>query len=191
MSRRTRSNLAVGLLLILLGGWFLAVQFVPNLSDWFWSVFDWPVVIIIVGICFLVFGVLIGAPGMAVPAAIIGGIGGLLYYQNVTGDWESWAYAWALIPGFVGVGVTLAALLGEGGKEGFRSGLWLVFISLVMFAIFGGFFGANPLGVYWPALLIAFGLWMLVQPLFRRKKPTVVQVEVEEVFQPEVDDAAE
>lgn len=170
MSRKSRSNLGVGLLLVLFGGWFLAVQIVPDLGRWFWSAFDWPFYIIGAGICFLIFGLVVGAPGLAIPACIIGGIGGLLYYQNVTSDWESWSYAWALIPGFVGVGVMLTALLGEGGKTGFRSGLTLVFISLIMFLIFGSFFGIKPLGNLWPILLIALGLWMLIQPLFKKKQ---------------------
>ena len=123
MSRKARSNLGIGLLLILFGGWFLIVQLVPNLSNWFWSVFDWPVYIIGAGLCFLIFGLVIGAPGMAIPACIIGGIGGLLYYQNATFDWDSWSYVWALIPGFTGIGTLLASLLGEGGKTGLRSGL--------------------------------------------------------------------
>jgi len=169
MNRKTRSNLGVGLVLILIGGWFLAVQFVPSLGDWFGSIFEWPVYIIGAGICFLVFGLVTGTPGLAVPACIIGGIGGVLFFQNATGNWESWSYAWALIPGFVGIGVMLAALLGEGGKAGFRSGFTLIFISLVMFLIFGSFFGSNPLGMYWPFLLIALGLWMLVQPLFKKR----------------------
>ena len=170
MNKKTRSNLAMGLILILIGGWFLAVQFVPNLGSWFWGFFDWPIYVIMAGICMLIFGLVVGAPGMAIPVTIVGGIGGLLYYQNATGDWESWSYAWALIPGFVGVGTMLAAILGEGGKGGLRSGLTLVFISLVMFLIFGSFFGANPLGMYWPVLLIALGVWMLLQPLFKKFK---------------------
>ena len=169
MSRKMRSNLGIGVLLILIGGWMLAVQFLPNLGDWFWGIFDWPIYIIGAGVALFIFGLIIGSPGMAVPACIVGGIGGLLFYQNSTGDWESWSYAWALIPGFTGIGSMLASLFGEGGKSGFRSGLTLTFISLVLFLIFGGVFGANPLGIYWPFLLIALGIWMLIQPLFRRK----------------------
>ena len=81
-----------------------------------------------VGACLLIFGLLAGAPGMAVPATIVAGIGGILAYQNATGDWTSWSYVWSLIPGFVGLGIMLSALLGDGGREGFRSGLSLVFI---------------------------------------------------------------
>jgi hypothetical protein len=42
------------------------------------------------------------------PGSILAGIGGIFYYQNLTNDWESWAYIWALIPGFVGIGVSSA-----------------------------------------------------------------------------------
>jgi len=170
MNRSTRSGLAAGLLLILIGGWFLAVQLFPGLGDWFWDTFDWPFVIIGVGICLLIFGLFAGAPGMAVPASVVTGIGGILAYQNATGDWTSWSYIWSLIPGFVGLGVMLSALLGEGGRDGFRSGLSLVFISAILFLIFSSIMGANPLGDWWPVLLILLGVWLLIQPLFRRRK---------------------
>ena len=182
MNKRTRSSLVFGFLLILIGGWFLAVQLVPGL-DWFWDIISWPVIVIGVGVFLLLLGLIISAPGMAVPAAIVGGIGGLLYWQNATGYWESWKFAWALVFGFIGVGLMLAALLGEGGKEKFRVGAWMSFISLIVFAIFGAFSGANVLGTYWPVLLIVFGLWILIQPLFRggKAKPDVIDEEISEI----------
>ena len=169
MNKKTRSSLVFGFLMILIGGWFLAVQIIPGLN-WFWNIISWPMIIIGVGVFLLLLGLILGAPGMAIPACIVGGIGGLLYWQNATGNWESWSYAWTLIPGFVGAGLMLASLLGEGGKENFRVGAWMSFISLIVFVVFGAFFGANVLGTYWPVLLIAFGLWILIQPLFRRRK---------------------
>jgi len=170
MDRKTRSSLGIGILLLVIGGWFLVVQFVPELGNWFWRIFDWPVYIIGGGVLFLIFGLVSGEPGLAVPASIITGIGGLLYYQNTTNNWGSWSYAWALIPGFVGIGIIIMAILGEGGKSGARSGITLIFISLVVFLVFGSFFGVEPLGMYWPFLLIALGLWLLVQPLLKKWK---------------------
>ena len=170
MQSKDRSTLGAGLFLILLGSTFSAFQFVSGLDTWFWSVFSWPFIVIGVGVFLLMLGLLIGAPGLAVPACIVGGIGGLLYYQNATGDFDSWSYTWALIPGFVGVGVILAALLGEGGKGAIRSGLTLVFISVVMFLVFGAFWGFRPLGNYWPVLLIAIGLWLIVKPFLKKTK---------------------
>jgi len=108
---------------------------------------------------------------MAVPACIVGGIGCLLYWQNATGNWESWAYAWTLIPGFLGVGILLAGLLEGRLRQSLDSGIFFIVISLVMFAIFGSFLGGLQIfGLYWPVLLILFGLWMLVRTLFRSRQ---------------------
>ncbi len=166
MNRGRRSSLGFGVVLILLGTWFLVAQFIPALR----MQFSWPWIIIGVGGIMLLLGALSGNPDMAVPACIIGGIGGLLYWQNYTGRWESWAYAWSLIPGFVGVGIILSGLLGGKLRKSLREGVNLLVISLVLFVIFGAFLGGpNLLGDYWPVLLILLGLWTLIRPLFRPK----------------------
>ncbi|MBN1146900.1 MAG: hypothetical protein JXA78_06575 [Anaerolineales bacterium] len=169
MRRRSGCNLILGLALILLGGWFLAVQFFPALNEWIDIDFTWPLIIVGVGVFLLLFGLAFNAPGMAVPACIVGGIGGLLYWQNATGNWESWAYAWALIPGFVGVGVILAGVLEGRLRQALSGGGMLVVISLVLFSIFASFLGGPRLfGMYWPVLLILLGLWMLLRAVLRR-----------------------
>jgi hypothetical protein len=166
MDSQRRSSLAGGLVLVLLGALFLAVQWVPGLQLWF----SWPLIIIGIGVLLLIVGLLTGVPAMAIPACIVGGIGGLLYWQNATGNWESWAYAWALIPGFVGVGMVLSGLLGGDTRQTVRGGAWLILISLVLFAVFASFFGALGLvGRYWPVLLIGLGLLVLAQSLFRSR----------------------
>ena len=170
MERRTRTSVVGGLLLILLGLFFLAYQVMPDRLAWLQVEMGWPLIVVAVGVGLLIFGLLVGAPGMAVPACIVGGIGLLLYWQNATGNWESWAYAWTLIPGFVGVGTILAGLLGEGRlRDALEGGFWMITISLVMFAIFGSFLGGmNLFGPYWPALLILLGLIVLVRSFFSR-----------------------
>ena len=166
MSGRRRSSLAGGLVLILLGAWLLAVQVVPGLDDWF----EWPLFIVGVGALLLVIGLLTGVPAMAVPACIVGGIGGLFYWQHITDNWESWGYAWTLIPGFVGVGIILSGLLGGRFRKALRDGVPVILVSVVLFAVFGSMFGAlGVLGTYWPALLILLGVWLLVQNLFLRR----------------------
>jgi hypothetical protein len=166
MDSQRRSSLAGGLVLVLLGVLFLAVQWVPGLQLWF----SWPLIIIGIGVLLLIVGLLTGVPAMAMPACIVGGIGGLLYWQNATGNWESWAYAWTLIPGFVGVGMVLSGLLGGDTRQTVRGGGWLILISLVLFAVFASFFGALGLvGSYWPVLLIGLGLLLLAQSLFRSR----------------------
>jgi len=170
MDQRTRSGVAGGVLLILLGLLFLAYQFMPGRLDWFSGENSWPLIIVAVGLFLLIFGLIVNAPGMAVPASILAGIGLLLYWQNATGDWASWAYAWTLIPGFVGVGVLLNGLLGGSKmREALDGGFWLILISLTMFAIFSAFFqGPNLFGPYLPVLLIVLGLLLLIRSIVKR-----------------------
>jgi hypothetical protein len=168
MDRRRRSNLGVGVFFILVGALALVYQLVPGVKDLLDLSFEWPMIIIGIGLFLLVLGLLVGAPGMAVPAMIMCGIGGLLYWQNETGNWESWAYAWTLIPGFVGVGVFLAELLEGKFTSAIQGGGWLIFISLTMFAIFSSFLGGPEwIGPYWPVLLILVGVVMLIRVFFR------------------------
>jgi hypothetical protein len=168
MERSTKTSLTFGIILILLGALFLVFQLFPQLGQWIkWST-GWPLIIVGVGLVFLVSAVLSGASGLAIPGSIIGGVGGLMWWQNMTGNWNSWAYAWALIPGFVGVGIILNGLLSGRVRDALTGGGWLIMISLIMFFIFGSFLGGMELfGAYWPVLLIILGVFVLVRPLLR------------------------
>lgn len=160
-----RSGVAVGIVLVLLGLWFLMVQFVPFLQGWF----SWPMIVIGVGLLLGLIGITNGEAGMAVPACIVAGIGGLLLYQNRTGNWESWAYVWTLIPGFVGVGTVILGVLVRNGEQ-VKGGVWLLVISALLYVAFASFFGAlGLLGQYWPVLLIVLGFVLLIQGFVRRK----------------------
>jgi len=162
MDERNRSAFAAGLILILLGGFFLLIRLVPNLLD----AFSWPIIVIGVGIVFLVIAAVTMTPGMAVPAFIIGGIGGLLYWQNATGAWWTWAYAWTLIPGFVGVGVVVAGLLSGRPVHGLLGGLWPIAVSIVLFLIFGSFSGLMAWSnTVFGVLFITIGVLVLLKPI--------------------------
>jgi len=168
MDLRRRSNLAFGLVLILIGGAFLVAQLVPDAFAWLDPAANWPIFIIGLGVFLLLIGLLAGVPAMAVPASIVGGIGALLYWQNATGNWTSWAYAWTLIPGFVGVGVVLSGLFSGQARQAVRDGGGAIFTSLVLFTIFGFFFGRDAFqGILWPILLIALGVVVLIRAVFR------------------------
>jgi hypothetical protein len=132
-------------------------------------------IVIGVGVVLLIIGVLASAPGMAVPACIVGGIGLLLFWQNQTGNWESWAYAWALIPGFVGAGTVLMGVW-EGKWSVVRGGLWLMLISAILFVIFGSLLG-GPFGdswgfisKWWPVALILLGVLSLIDYVTRPRR---------------------
>jgi hypothetical protein len=174
MEKRNRTQLVLGIILILVAGWLIATRVNPALGNIFHlPPFDWPMWVIFAGAVLLVIGLLTGAPGMAVPACIVAGIGGILYYQNVTGNWESWAYMWTLIPGFVGIGSILAGILGDDFKHSVRQGLNSLIVSVLLFAIFGTFFHAwNIFGVYSTyipiVLLFLAGTWLIVRGFLRR-----------------------
>ena len=171
MAQMDRGRIAVALILILLGVWFLAVQLVPGLQLFALSGTNWPLAIVALGALLALVGLVTWVPGLMVPAAIFAGMGLLMYWQNATNRWESWAYAWTLIPGFVGVGLFVGALMRGRLGEAFTAGGWLVLISAVLFLIFGSMFGVvAPLGAYWPLLLVLLGVLLLAQSLLRGRK---------------------
>src|SRR5690606_32059320 len=113
-------------------------------------------------------GLLTGNPEMAVPACIVGGVGGILYWQNASENFGSWAYAWTLIPAFVGTGMILSGLLGGTARQKINEGIWMIVMGLTLFLVFGGLFGGlDVFGPYWPVLLILLGIMILVRTLLR------------------------
>jgi hypothetical protein len=167
MDKRAKSAIVTGTILILLGVFFLVTRIVPGILN----TFSWPFVVIGVGAVFMVIALVTWTPGLAVPACIIGGIGGILYWQNQSGQWWTWSYAWALIPGFVGVGVVVSELLEGRPLKALVDGGWPILVSLVLFFLFGSFFGGMPwLGPWWAAVLIAIGVLVLLRPLVRKGK---------------------
>ncbi len=170
MAQADRGRIATALVLILLGAWFLAVQFLPGLEIYAFNQTTWPLAIVGLGGLLGLFAIVTWVPDLLVPACIVAGIGGLLYWQNLTGHWESWAYAWTLIPGFVGVGVFLTGLLRGRLRQAIVGGGWLILISAVMFLIFSSFLGGPVLlGAYWPVLLILLGVIFLAQSFLGRR----------------------
>jgi len=166
--RRNRTNLFLGLLLVLIGIWLVLTRQVPAIQNWLDDNFAWPMWTIGAGVLVLLIGLITGAPGMAVPASIIAGVGGILYYQETTNNYGAW-YMWLLVPGFVGVGTILAGLLGENTRYNLARGFNLVVFSAALFLIFAYFFGGlSILGDYGVAIiLIALGVYILLRGLFR------------------------
>ncbi|MCJ7550668.1 MAG: hypothetical protein MUQ30_13425 [Anaerolineae bacterium] len=171
MQNQKRKSITSGLLLILIGLVFLTFQVFPNLRMWADQEFTWPVSILLVAVGLLVIGALTGTADMLVPASIVGGIGGILYFQNAgILTWESWAFLWTLIPGFVGVGIFLSGLLKWNRKE-MGDGLQSLLVSAVLFLVFGSLigsvFGYVPFTDYLPILLIVLGAYLFVRAILK------------------------
>ena len=173
-----RASTTFGVLLILIGGWFMAVNFVPSLESWALRYLDWPFWIVGFGFIFFVAAFTSGVGGLAVPGFIIMGVGGILAYQNATNDWESWAYAWTIFPGLVGIGLLFSNTIEGRFRKGLREAGPPLSSSIIMFLLFSTFFrsifGQEPLlGDYWPVLLILVGVWMLIRNMFFPRRRTV------------------
>lgn len=130
----------------------------------------WPLFVVIPGLAFLYFAYTgnKNSAGLAVPGTVITGTGLILFYQNITGHWESWAYIWILYPLFVGLALRFMAqrtgdegsrkassILMKIGAVGFIIGV--IFFELMLFGN-GGIFGNLAL----PIVLIAIGGFMLL-----------------------------
>jgi uncharacterized membrane protein YjjP (DUF1212 family) len=170
MSKQGRSQLILGIILILAGAWFFAEKNIPSLSDFAEQYFQWPFTLMWIGALILFVGLLSGNPGTAVPAVIVAGIGAIFYYNDTyAGGQAAWSYMWTLIPGFVGVGSIVAGLLGDNTRQNLRHGFNSLVFSAVTFLIFSSIFGdLNLLGNYGPAIvLIGLGVWLLARSLWK------------------------
>jgi hypothetical protein len=173
--QENRSNVGAligGAVLIAFGLLSLAGRVFHSL-DWG---FLWPFIVIGIGALFFVAMFAGGkqAAGFAVPGSIVGGIGLILLFQNITGHWESMSYFWTLIIMFVGAGIYLMGWYG-GHITQKQSGLRLMKIGFVLFVIFGLFFEmifSSFNNIIFPVLLIVLGAYLVLtrSGLLHRKK---------------------
>lgn len=128
----------------------------------------WPMFILLPGLVMLgmaLWGGRAGATALSIPGMFVSGLGGLLFIQNWTGYWESWAYAWTLLGVFVGMGFMLMGQRLE-ERSVHRLGRWFVNGSLVAFAGFALIFeliigisgGGGTLGAL---IMVGLGLLLL------------------------------
>jgi hypothetical protein len=138
-SRQDRGGLIFGGVLIVLGLLFLAerafgVQF---------GRFGWPLFVIVPGVLLLAASLVAGGregSGLAVAGAITTVVGLVLAYQNATGLWATWAYAWALVgPGATGLGLIFFGVL-KRQPDLVSNGIRSLGSGLALFAAFGLFF---------------------------------------------------
>jgi hypothetical protein len=141
----------------------------------------WPAIVIGVGIVILVLGLFVSrAEGMVIGGTVVTTAGLVLLYQNSTGHWESWAYAWALVgPAASGLGMTLWGVR-TGNATDIRNGTWGLIGGLGLFAVaflfFEGVIGIGgerlPLPEWvLPVAIIAIGVVILLRGMFERRQP--------------------
>jgi hypothetical protein len=167
-SERTGAT-ALGVVLITLGGVFLFATSVGAA----WAQTGWPIFIIVPGLGLFAVAVLGGKSwsGLAVPASIVTTVGVILWCQNAFDLWQTWAYAWALIPTAMGFGLWLHGRM-SGRPDLQRQGRPMLITGTVLFVGFAAFFEGllnlsglgTTIGMRYalPALLIALGAWLVI-----------------------------
>jgi hypothetical protein len=130
----------------------------------------WPMFILVPGLIMLgiaLFGGSVGAATFAIPGALTAGTGAILFIQNLTNYWESWAYAWTLYPAFLGLGfMVMAQQFADSSLE--RVGRWFVRGSMIGFVGFALFFEivigiSGGLSAPGALLLIGVGLFLMLR----------------------------
>ena len=172
-----RAGAALGIVLIAVGGLFLA----DRVAGFDLAGAGWPLFVVVPGVLLFVWGLTLtgreGA-GLAVAGGIATVVGVILAVQNATGLWATWAYAWALVgPGGTGIG-----LIGYGSTHRDRAlvtnGLRSLGTGLALFVGFGLFFEgviglsgtpflSTDIG---PVVLIGVGVVILLVGLFRGRR---------------------
>lgn len=167
----------LGLLLVIVGVGSVALRVIR--FDPFAAIAEagWPYFVIIPGVALMVAALIPSPPrgvGFAIAGAIVTAVGSVLLYQDATGHWESWAYAWALVgPGAAGVAMLVyglafrvPSLVSVGGRIAAIAGT----VFIVGYWIFETVFstGRSPLdlGGWWPVGLVGVGLTVLIIGLF-------------------------
>jgi hypothetical protein len=128
--------------------------------------FFWPFIIIAGGALFFIAMFATGKSGaaFAVPGSIIGGIGLVLLFQNITDHWESMSYFWTVILMFVGLGIYIMGWYGEEESQK-QAGTRVMKIGFILFIIFGTFFEMifSSFGnMIFPVLLILLGAYLVL-----------------------------
>jgi hypothetical protein len=171
-----RGSLVGGVILVVLGLAFLIARvFRIELG-----LDSWPIWIVGPGLALLIAGLVVGGPGglgMVIPGAIIATVGSILWVQDITGLWATWAYAWALVaPGSVGLGMLLYGIT-RGDRQLTDNGLRTLLTGLGLFFGFALFFeGAIGLSggripavdILLPVVAVGIGLALLVLSVIRR-----------------------
>jgi hypothetical protein len=163
---RRPGSLVIGAVLIVVGLIAFALTYLDVPETWLEGS-GWTLFIIVPGIVLLVAGLVVAHPsGAAVTmlGSILTVIGVMLLAMDRTDSYETWAFAWALIPAAAGIGLVLYGL--RAGWSGMvAAGVRLTGIAIAIFLVgtwyFGTIFetGEPPfdLGAVWPLALIGVG----------------------------------
>jgi hypothetical protein len=176
-SRRDGSMILLGGIVVIVGLVALILEQTSiDVATWLGGS-GWTLFVIVPGLVLLAAAIVLrdgAAMAATVGGAVVTTIGLLLLYQDLNEHYESWAYAWALIPMSAGLGIAVNGLrfarrdlvtLGTRMIAGF--GLALLFGAWFFETTFETNQAPFNLGDNWPIALIVLGGVVLVFGLLR------------------------
>jgi hypothetical protein len=172
MKNINRGSLIAGVGLILLGALFIVFNLLPN----FTIKQTWPMILIVAGFGFCLPALAWpdsrkGLAALFIPGSILFVLGAIFLFNTLTPKtWSIWAFAWILIPASVGLGMMLAAKVGEWSHGVWVVGTWMAILSVALFAIFAAIFGQDLIQYIGAGILVVMGLYLLVNS-FLKKAP--------------------
>lgn len=174
-----RGALALGAGFVFMG----AVVLLSRLLEFSIGDYLWPLMFLVPGLV-VFFGALSSegssAEGLVILGSILSMLGFIFLFQTITDSFQSWVYVWALVaPTSIGLAQMVFGV--KKGRDAIvRSGRSLTTLGLTMFAVgflfFEGLVGISGFGLrnmdlpFFPTLLIAAGLIILVKSLWGMKK---------------------
>ncbi|MBW3613623.1 MAG: hypothetical protein KY392_07175 [Chloroflexi bacterium] len=138
----------------------------------------WPIVIIGLSLFFLVPS-FVGRQhprlraGMAIPGAMLAGVGAALLYTSLTDRWSAWSYLWSVLPFSFGLGMYAAGWIAD--APAFKwIGSGIAVGGVVAYLVFATAFGGEAFRVVAAIGIIALGLALTIGGLadrLSRKSP--------------------
>ena len=198
-----RSRLIFGACLVLLGLFLLFGEIVGSIFHIRIGHYTWPFTILVPGVLLYALAFTVddnNSKGVVFAGSIVSGLGVLLFLQNLTGWWASWAYAWAFIfPTSIGVGEIVFGTLRNKKdmvSEGWRLtriGLVILLFGVIFFELLIGISGIRFFGMRslcFPAALVILGLALVLQYLLSGRRAQSAAVSPAPASQAVVIDAA-
>jgi len=171
MNESKRGTMVTGVILVLLGGVFFALNLIPGID----ASKTWPLILVVAGIGFCLPAFIwpnskAALAGLFIPGCILVVLGGIFLFNTLTNIWNIWAIAWILIPGSVGLGLICGAWAGNWDKSVRQVGLWMTILSLAIFALFASMFGNIVVKGIGAGVLVVTGIVLLIRSFI--KKPS-------------------
>jgi hypothetical protein len=157
--------LVMGVVLILIGSVYLAIELIPRLRQIDVAHYGWPVFVIVPGLVLIgVAGAVPEASALCVPGGIVIMAGLVLFVQNVFQLFATATYTWALVaPGGVGLGMWLQGMVDD--SPGLKvTGAQMLGSGFIVFLVSALFFETlHVSGIAFPLLLrLLLGIAMIV-----------------------------